>query len=197
MTGLEKMKSQILDEAKALAGSKIREAESQASEILGAAKEEADKTADSISRKSEAEIANYKERVASSIDLQKRTGILSAKQEVIADVLGKSYEAVRAMDTDAYFALLEKMLDKYALAQEGEIYFSAADMVRMPSGFKAKVSKIAEGKGGKLTIAGEDKKVPDGFILVYGGVEENCTLKAMFDARKDELSDKIHQLLFL
>lgn len=196
MTGLEKMKSQILDEAKALADSKVQEAKSQAEEILEAAKAEAAKTADSISQKSAAEIANYKERVASSIDLQKRTGILSAKQEVIADVLEKACEAVRAMDTQSYFALLGKVLEKYALAQEGEICFSAADLARMPEGFEKTIQEIAEKKGGKLTLVRADRKIADGFILVYGGIEENCTWKAMFDSRKDELSDRIHQLLF-
>ena len=124
MTGLEKMKSQILDEAKATADSKIQEAENQAKEILDTATQEAAKAADGISQKSAAEIANYKERVASSIDLKKRTEILKAKQEVIAEVLEKAYETVCAMDTESYFrAAWKKMLDKYALAQEGEIYF--------------------------------------------------------------------------
>ena len=108
MTGLEKMKSQILDEAKATADSKIQEAENQAKEILDTARQEAAKAADGISQKSAAEIANYKERVASSIDLKKRTEILKAKQEVIAEVLEKAYETVCAMDTESYFALLEK-----------------------------------------------------------------------------------------
>ena len=43
MTGLEKMKSQILDEAKAVADSKIAEAKAQAEEIMSQAKAEAEK----------------------------------------------------------------------------------------------------------------------------------------------------------
>lgn len=197
MTGLEKMKSQILDEAKATADSKIQEAENQAKEILETASQEAAKVADSISQKSAAEIANYKERVESSIDLKKRTEILKAKQEVISRVLEKAYNAVCEMDAKSYFALLEKMLDKYALAQDGEIYLSAADRERMPADFAGKIEAAAKDKGGSLKLGEEDKKVTDGFILVYGGVEENCTLKAMFDAKKDELSDCVYQLLFL
>lgn len=197
MTGLEKMKSQILDEAKATANSKIQEAENQAKEILETASQEAAKVADSISQKSAAEIANYKERVESSIDLKKRTEILKAKQEVIAQVLEKAYKAVCEMDTQSYFALLEKMLDKYALAQDGEIYLSVVDRERMPADFVSKIEAAAKAKGGSLKLGEVDKKVTDGFILVYGGVEENCTLKAMFDAKKDELSDCVYQLLFL
>lgn len=197
MTGLEKMKNQILDEAKALADSKIAEANSRAAEILDAAKAEAAKTADSISQKSASDVANYRERIASSIDLQKRTKILAAKQEVIAEVLDKSYETLKTMEEGEYFAMMAKMLGKYVLPQEGEIYFSPADLDRMPSGFEAEVKKIAEAKGGTLTVSKEGKNIDNGFILAYGGIEENCTIKAMFDSKRDELSDKIHHLLFL
>ena len=175
MTGLEKMKSQILDEAKAVADSKIAEAKAQ----------------------SEAEIANYKERVASSIDLQRRTKVLAAKQDVIKEVLNEAYESLTGMEADAYFAMLLKMLGKYALPQDGEIFFSARDLKRMPAGFQDEVKKAAESKNGSLTVSEEGRNIENGFILAYGGIEENCTLQAMFDAKRDELSDKVHHLLFL
>ena len=197
MTGLEKMKSQILDEAKAVADSKIAEAKAQAEEIMSQAKAEAEKKQASISQKSEAEIANYKERVASSIDLQRRTKVLAAKQDVIKEVLNEAYESLTGMEADAYFAMLLKMLGKYALPQDGEIFFSARDLKRMPAGFQDEVKKAAEKKNGSLTVSEEGRNIENGFILAYGGIEENCTLQAMFDAKRDELSDKVHHLLFL
>lgn len=197
MTGLDKMKSQILDEAKAAAQSKTREAKVQAEEILAEAQAEAEKSQESISQKSEAEIANYKERVISSIDLQRRTKILKAKQEMIAEVLDKAYERLSTMEKDAYFSMLTKILEKYVLPEDGEIFFSSADLERMPAGFEAEAAKIAKEKGGSLTVSKEGKNIENGFVLAYGGIEENCTLKAMLDAKKDELSDKVHRLLFL
>ncbi|KMZ54397.1 V-type ATP synthase subunit E [Dorea sp. D27] len=197
MTGLDKMKSQILDEAKAAADSKLSEARSQAEEILDKAKAEAAKTTSSISQKSEAEIANYKERIVSSIDLQRRTKILAAKQEIIAEVLDKAYGTLKTMESGAYFDMLLKLLGKYALPQEGEIYFSSADLERLPDGYEAKISGAAAEKGGSLTLSKTGRNIENGFILAYGGIEENCTIKAMFDAKKDELSDKVHKLLFL
>ena len=196
MTGLEKMKNQILDEAKSLAEAKVSDAENQAQEILEAAKAEAAKTAAGISQKSEADVANYTERIASSIDLQRRTRVLSAKQEVIAEVLNKAYEKLKAMETADYFAMMMKILDKYVLAQAGEIYFSQADVNRMPADGRAEIEKIAKAKGGSLKICSQEKGIEGGFVLAYGGIEENCTLRAMFDAKRDELSDEAHRLLF-
>lgn len=197
MTGLEKMKSQILEEAKAAAEAKIAVAKKQADEITAQAAAEASKKSESISQKSKTEAANYNERVASSIDLQRRTKLLAAKQEVIAEVLDKAYASLTAMESDEYFAMLTKMLGKYVLPEEGEIFFAAEDLKRMPDGFAAEVEKIAAAKGGSLKLSEEGRNIENGFIIAYGGIEENCTLQAMFDAKKDELSDKVHRLLFV
>nr|WP_296265665.1 V-type ATP synthase subunit E [uncultured Merdimonas sp.] len=197
MTGLDKMKSQILDEAKTAAESKIAEARAQADEMIRLAEEEAKKQTEGILKKAETDVANYNERTASSTDLQKRTQILAAKQEVIAEVLDKAYEKVKTMGTEEYFSMLLKMVEKYALPQDGEICFSAADLGRLPEGFEAEVSKAAAAAGGSLKLSREGKNIENGFILIYGGIEENCTIAAMFDAKKDELSDIVHRLVFL
>lgn len=196
MTGLDKMKSQILDEAKAAAEGKIAEAKAQAEETIRSAKEDAAKQTESILHKSKNDVSNYQERLESSIDLQKRTKILAAKQEVIAEVLEKARAKVEAMEAGEYFSMLLKMVEKYALAQDGEICLCAADLARLPEGFEAEVFRIAKEKGGSLKLSGEGKQIKNGFILVYGGVEENCTINAMFDAKKDELSDIVHRLVF-
>ena len=196
MTGLEKMKSQILEEAKAAADQQISEAKAQAEQILEEAKAEALKSVESISQKSEHDVANYKERVASSIDLQKRNKILQAKQDMIRNVLDKSLETLESMEADEYFEVVIKLIEKYALAEEGEICFGKADLDRMPANFRERVEKAAAAKGGKLTLSEEVREIKNGFVLVYGGIEENCTLRAIFDAKRDELADKIHRLLF-
>lgn len=196
MTGLEKMKSQILEEARAAAADKIAEAKAQADEMIRTAEAEAARKAESISQKSKAEVANYQERVMSSIDLKRRTEILKAKQEIIAEVLERAYKKMNTMGQEEYFNMILKMVEKYALAQEGEICFSAADLTRLPSGFEAQVQKAAGDKGGNLKLSREGRNIESGFILVYGGIEENCTLKAMFDDRRDELSDKVNRLIF-
>lgn len=196
MTGLEKMKSQILDEAKAAAESKVAEAKAKAEEIVAQADADAKKISESIAHKSELDIANYKERTASSCDLQKRTKLLAAKREMITAVLDKAYQSLISMNEDEYFEVLLKLLDKYALPQEGEIFFSAGDLQRMSDDFKNAVEATAREKGGSLKISAEERKIENGFVLAYGGIEENCTLQAMFDEKKDELSDEVYHILF-
>ena len=41
-----------------------------------------------------------------------------------------------------------------------------------------------------------DRNMEGGFVLVYGGVEQNCSFAALFDTARDSLQDKLHALLF-
>ena len=38
--------------------------------------------------------------------------------------------------------------------------------------------------------------IENGFVLVYGDIEINCTLRAVFDERMDNLKDLLRPLLF-
>ena len=35
-----------------------------------------------------------------------------------------------------------------------------------------------------------------GFVLAYGGIEENCSIDALFEERADALSDAVRKILF-
>ena len=89
------------------------------------------------------------------------------------------------------------MLNKFALAENGEVIFSVKDLERMPDGFAEEIQKIAAAKGGTLALSKESRQIEGGFVLVYGGIEENCTFRALFDSQKDELQDKVQKILFL
>ena len=103
---------------------------------------------------------------------------------------------LKAQRVEDYFLTMEKILRSYALPEDGEIYFSSDDLARMPKGFEEKIQAIAREKGGSLMLGKEPGNITDGFILVYGGIEENCTLKALLDAKKDQLQDKVSEILF-
>ena len=195
MAGLDKIKSQILDEAKVTADAKIEDAKAQAEQMKLKAQEEGARQADTILKKLEADTAS---RVKSAIDLQRRTRLLEAKQEMITEIIEKAYEKVINLAPDDYYQMLLSILEAYILPQEGEIYFSVKDLENMPVGFGKEIEEIALAKGGKLTVAGAGRdNIDNGFILAYGGIEENCTIRAMFDAKRDELSDIVHRLLFV
>ena len=84
--------------------------------------------------------------------MRKRKAVLEAKQEVISEVLEDAYKAVGELDDAAYFAMLEKVLEKYVLPEEGTICFTEKDRKRMPQGYMEKVYETAKKKGGSLEL---------------------------------------------
>ncbi|MDL2295479.1 hypothetical protein LJC18_01530 [Lachnospiraceae bacterium OttesenSCG-928-E19] len=196
MTGLEKIVNQILEEANTLAEEKKAAGKAEAEQILSKAKEDAKKTSEEILKRSEADVANYKERIKSSNDLSRRTAILEAKQELIGEVIEKAYQEFCAKEDTKYWEIITSMLSKFSLAEEGEVYFSKRDLDRMPTGFEEEIAKIADTKGGKLSLSKETRNLDGGFVLAYGGIEENCSFKAMFDSKKDDLQDQVQKILF-
>lgn len=196
MTGLEKIIDQIQEEAKASAAKKLEAAQKEADAVLEEAKNACTAMETETAEKIAAMKVNHEGRVKSSAEQQRRTALLRAKQEIIAEVIEEACVTLKNKDVQSYFLTLEKILKTYALPENGEIYFSAEDLARMPADFEKKIKAAAKEKGGSLVLKKEPKAIADGFVLVYGGVEENCTLKALFDAKKDELQDKVNAILF-
>ena len=196
MTGLEKITDQIQEEAKASAARRLEAAQKEADAVLAEAKDACAAMEAEAAEKTAAMKANYEGRVKSSAEQQRRTALLRAKQEIIAEVIEEAYVTLKEKDVQSYFLTMEKILKTYALAEDGEIYFSSEDLARMPADFEKKIKAAAKEKGGSLVLKKEPKAIPDGFVLVYGGVEENCTLKALFDAKRDQLQDKVNAILF-
>ena len=196
MTGLEKITDQIQEEAKASAARRLEAAQKEADAVIAEAKDVCAAMETETAEKIAAMKVNYEGRIKSSAEQQRRTALLRAKQEIIAEVIEEARLTLKKKDAQSYFLTLEKILKTYALAENREVYFSAEDLARMPADFEKKIKTAAKEKGGSLVLKKEPKAIADGFVLVYGGVEENCTLKALFDAKKDELQDKVNAILF-
>ena len=135
MSGLDKMKAQIIAEAQENAKEILAQAHAQADSIIGEAKVQAEKDARKIIAQAEARAEDSVKRLASSSDMRKRKAVLEAKQEVIREVLEDAYKAVGELDDAAYFAMLEKVLEKYVLPEAGTICFTEKDRKRMPQGY--------------------------------------------------------------
>ncbi|MEE1243335.1 V-type ATP synthase subunit E [Frisingicoccus sp.] len=196
MAGLEKITSQIIEDAKLIAAEKLEAAQKEADAIINEAKQTCANMEREASEKEKALQLVHEGRMKSSAEQQKKIALLRAKQELIGEVIGEAYDVLKAQRVEDYFLTMEKILRSYALPEDGEIYFSSDDLARMPKGFEEKIQAIAREKGGSLMLGKEPGNITDGFILVYGGIEENCTLKALLDAKKDQLQDKVSEILF-
>jgi V/A-type H+-transporting ATPase subunit E len=197
MAGIDKIKDRILADARASADETLAKAKAEGDALIREAEAEGDREAEKILKKAESDAASISERAASAADMDRRTRLLAAKQEMIAGVLDSAEKALISMPSDKYYPMLLKLLSRYALpGRDGEMILSRKDLDAMPAGFPERVAEKAKEKNSVLTISGETREIGGGFILDYGGIEENCSLSAMFAARRDELSDRASRILF-
>ncbi|HCT91398.1 MAG TPA: hypothetical protein DF613_08490 [Lachnospiraceae bacterium] len=196
MAGLDNIVSEILAEANAAAESVRQAAQHEAEEIAKAAAAQSRQECEALEAKAGQARDTEVARTKSSADLQRRQRLLAAKQEIIAGVIDKAYEEIFRLDDAAYFELVKKMLGRYVLDKEGEICFNERDKKRLPKDFADVISEAAKAKGGSLVLSDEVRRIDGGFVLIYGGIEENCSFKALFAAERDRLTDRVYQFVF-
>ena len=112
---------------------------------------------------------------------------------IISEMLKTGMETAKNLPDDEYFELILKMIGKNSQPGDGMISFGEKDLGRLPKDFLAKINSISKGK---LTLSDKAAAIDAGFILSYGGIEENCSFDAIFLSEADNLSDRAGKLLF-
>ena len=193
MTGLEKIIEQIRADSDEICNKTKSEAEASAAQIIAQAQAEAEKVRETERERTAQQCANIAERAESGAELERRRARLSAKQELIAEMLANAKKAILELDDEEYFSVLYKMLKKFSSDEQGEIAFNARDLKRLPRDFVDKAKK-------ELALSLELSKTPvdidGGFLLLYGGIEENCSFSAIFSGESERLSDLASKILF-
>lgn len=196
MAGVDKITEEILQEAKAGVQELLNEAAKKAQAVTDQAREEASQIAENGRKEAQQLLEQQEERAHSSAAMRMKQAALSAKQEVIDDIIGKAYEKLSGQDADGYFGMIVALLKKAIHSGEGVICFSEEDLKRLPEGFEKVAGKIAAAAGGSLKIDSVPAKIANGFILKYGGIEENCTLDALFAQSREALRDSVSSILW-
>lgn len=190
MSGLEKILEHIKSEATSTADEMLRVAKAEAEKIVDTEKKEAAFRADQIKRQSELDVTATRNRIQSAGDLKEKRMILEAKQKEIDDVFTATMDYLSNLDDAGYFAIIDKMIPRYADGIEGTIRFNARDLARVPESTKKVI------KENLLTISDQPAQIDGGFILVYKDIEENCSFDSLISASREDLQDKIGQILF-
>lgn len=196
MAGVDNIINEILQEANDKADEILNEAKTKASQIEDAAKKESAEAAGKAAQKTELDAEEYARRSDSAGQMLKKKAVLSAKQDIISEVIEKAYQKLDSQSDDAYFEMIGKILKKNAHEGSGEICFSARDLKRLPKNFEQKAEKIASENGGHLSLSKKPEDIENGFVLKYGGIEENCTLRALFEEKSEQLRDEVHKVLW-
>lgn len=196
MRGIEKIVDQILQEAYDKQTEILDEAHIEVEKINALSNEKVKTMEEEGKRDEEAALKQVRELSRLSVEQKRRREILEKKQELIGSLMEKAYERLLALDDEKYFGILVAILEKFALDEDGEIYLNHRDLKRLPSSFKDAVLRVAEEKGVSLKLQDMPKDIDAGFVLVYGGIEENCTFRGLIDSNREDLQDLVQRILF-
>ena len=196
MAGLDKIIGQIRQDAEEASAKTLTEARAQAEGILQEAREAAQREREQSKRRTDAAVRDALERGQSAADLQKRRGILAAKQRLVRNVLDQALADMKQMEEGPYFEALLRLAVRSAMPGEGILYLSEADRKRLPAGWEERLNQALAGKGAALKLSPESREMDGGFLLSYGGIEENCSFDALFESAGESLQDTVTKILF-
>ena len=196
MAGLDKIIGEIHAESDGLIREVLDRAQKEAAQIRSEAEKKAGDSVERIRRESDARLADSKSRAQSAAALTKRQLLLQEKQNLIGEVLEKAKETFLALPEAEYCDTLLALLKKNALSEQGEILLNERDRKRLPADFEKKAEEAAKAKGGSLRISEKTREIDGGLILVYEGIEQNCSVDALFETNIEMLQDKIQNILF-
>ena len=195
MSGIDKILQEIEEEGRAAADRITQEAGEKIENLRKEILEKAQARCEEIRAQGGRESRGILERGASGAELLFRRMILEAKQELLAELLRKAQESIYQMENHEYFALIRRIVAKNALPRPGKLLLSPEDRERLPNGFEKELAGLLP-EGGSLKVSSETRDIRGGCVLLYDGVEENCSIEALFSAGKDEMTDLARSILF-
>jgi len=196
MTGLEKITSEIKADADKSVAAIIDKANAEASDILAGAEKEAAEAVAKINHDVSVRLSASKSTAESAAALRKRRLILEEKQKLIGEVIEEAKNLIYALPDNVYFEKILKLAEKNVNPAEGTIIFNAKDLSRLPADFETKLNAVAVAKGGKLTVSKETRPIDGGFVLLYEGIDQNCSITSLFETHIESVQDKIQKVLF-
>lgn len=190
MTGLENILSQIENESKLRAESIINEAKTASESIIAEAKKKAEGIICDFKQKAEGASNEVINRAQAADEIEGKRAELRKKQELINKAVDAAKADIKAMNAEDYFEFMGKIFKKYALEKPGKLLISQSDILSMTDSFKRILAD--------WSIEAQAVEMPErgGFVIVYGSIEINCTIDALFDEKSEEISDALNKFLF-
>jgi len=196
MDGLNLILQKIEEDNKLEVNRIISDAQKTAENIIASAEEEVKIQADKIIADADKKTSLMLENAKSGCESLIKRAEISAKSQIVSECISFAEKELKALPDDEYFEALTKLILKYFHAYEqGEICFNAGDIKRMPKNFLKSVNKEIKKYSAELVLAEIPVEIDSGFIIRYGGIEENCTFSSLIEEKIDEIKDKLYSQL--
>lgn len=196
MSGMDIITERILKEAGEAADRCRKQARQEAEKIRKEGQKKEEEIAETIRKRLEEERSRQCRQNREGCERQRKLQLLTARQEILREMEAAVRKTLDQWEDGQYFAAMEKLLEAEVRPRDGVLCLAETDLTRMPEGFPERAEEIARKKGGTLTIRGQKNRTADGFVLLYGNMEINCTWEALAGERRDQMKDAAARLLW-
>lgn len=195
MAGLEKIIERIAQDSAAKCDGIIFDAQNEANKIKDAATQKAEDDKALVIEAANKEAKALVDMAESGAELDAKKELLATRVEVINKAIDVAFQKLGAMPDDEYFAALYALVKKYSQDGEGTMLLSKRDLGRLPKDFDKKINE-GLAKDAKISVSKDPANISDGFILVYGDIEINCTFEALIEDSRDAIKDELYSIIF-
>ena len=193
MNGIEKITQRISAEAQTEIDRLLSEARAEAEKITAKYQAQAAAEAADLDARNKKAAAEREERLAGTAQMEARKAALAAKQEMVEKAYDLALQKLCSLPEEKYTAVLAELLVRASSTGKEEVIFSEADRRKVG---KAAVEKANQEGGKNLTLSGETRSIPGGFILRSGSVEVNCAFDTLVRLQKAETAGDVVKKLF-
>lgn len=195
MTGLDKIKEKIEEHSRENCERIFAETNLKIKKMIAEAREEGNRRASEIVNAAQAE-ADKKNAVSkSTAESITRNRYLEIRNAILNDIISAAYLSIDKFTDEEYFDMIFSLCRKNIQPGECTMLMNGYDLSRLPEDFEVRInSAVCETSA--VTVSKKAVDIENGFILDYGDITVNCTLKAVFDENMDALKDMLSKELF-
>lgn len=198
MKGLEAIKEQILNDAKAESEKTLETARTRAEEKKVSRLAAEKKVLAATLKHNEEEANRRKERMLTTAKLEARKNELFTKQEMIEQAFDNVSETFRAMDRQKYARLMAQIMLHHVETGEETVVVSSNDVDVLNEQFIGQINQELKeaGKPGNLRLSGDQGAFSGGFVLVGTNAETNCSIESLIRQVRKRLESDVAGILF-
>ena len=165
MTGIDRIKAKILDDARGIADENLNRARQEAERIIAEAQKQALQETENTKQAATAEAENIRKTMDAVSSLEERKRMLKVRQEMVEAAFEAAFEETLKLPVDEYGRLIKGFILESVREGEGEILFNEADRSRLGLQYVEEIntSLRAEGKTSVLRFSGNT--IPTGAVL--------------------------------
>lgn len=193
MSGMEKIVQTIRQEAEEKAAEILRQSHERVTETERAAAAKREEWERRMTDQVKAERESVLARNESENRRMRKEALLKARSGLLESVIAQAKERIETLPDAEYFALMQRLFERNAQRGDGRLYFAKSDYDRIPEGFIEKLNGSLS--GGSVELAGSTDKIAHGFVIVYGKIEQNCSIDSIFESEHSRIVDAANACL--